>query len=87
MISNTKLNPTVTKLFIRVKHVSCFYRSILFCCTKNIGLNSTYYFNIKIPNKREIQQIATNHWSDVDFKDLHRNSKTYKGLTKNLYKK
>ena len=87
MISNTKLNPTVTKLFIRVKNVSCFYRSILFCCTKNIGLNSTYYFNIKIPNKREIQQIATNHWSDVDFKDLHKNSKTYKGLTKNLYKK
>ena len=27
-------------------------------------------FFIKIPNKREIQQIAFNHSSDIDFRDL-----------------
>ena len=31
---------------------------------------------MKIPNKRELQQIASNHWSDIDFKDFM-----------NLYKK
>ena len=31
---------------------------------------------MKIPNKRELQQIAFNHSSDIDFKDLM-----------NLYKK
>ena len=25
---------------------------------------------MKIPNKRELQQIATNHSSDIDFKDF-----------------
>ena len=25
---------------------------------------------MKIPNKRELQQIALNHLSDIDFKDL-----------------
>ena len=25
---------------------------------------------MKIPNKRELQQIAVNHSSDIDFKDI-----------------
>ena len=50
---------------------------MLFCCDKkNIELNSTYYFIMKIPNKQELQQIAFNHSSDIDFKDFM-----------NLYKK
>ena len=43
---------------------------------KNIRLNSTYYLIVKIPNKRELQQIAFNNSSDIDFKDFM-----------NLYKK
>ena len=38
--------------------------------TKNIRLNSTHYFVIKIPYKKELQQIAYNHSSDIDFKDF-----------------
>ena len=34
---------------------------------------------MKIPNKREFQQIASNHSSGNDFKDL---IKLYKGYTK-----
>ena len=30
---------------------------------------------MKIPNKREIQQIALNHSSDIDFKDFVKISK------------
>ena len=43
---------------------------------KIIGLNSTNYLIMKIPNKRELQQTAFNHPSDIDFKDFM-----------NLYKK
>ena len=31
-------------------------------------LNSIHYFIIKIPNKQELQQIASNHSSGIDFK-------------------
>ena len=37
---------------------------------KNVRLNSMHYFIIKIPNKQELQQIAFNHSSDIDFKDF-----------------
>ena len=39
----------------------------LISVTKNIRLNSTQYFVIKIPNKIELQQIAFNHSSDIEF--------------------
>ena len=37
---------------------------------------------MKIPNKRELQRISSNHLSDVDFKDF---IKLYKDYTKELY--
>ena len=40
-----------------------------FAVPKNIRLNSTHYFVMKIPNKRELQQLAFNHSSDNDFQD------------------
>ena len=41
-----------------------------FAGPKNIRLNSTHYFVMKTPNKRELQQIVFNHSSDVDFQDV-----------------
>ena len=38
-----------------------------FAVPKNIRLNSRHYFFMKLPNKRELQQIAFNHSSDIDF--------------------
>ena len=37
---------------------------------------------MKIPNKRELQQIALNHSSDIDFKDF---MKIYKKSTAEPY--
>ena len=37
-----------------------------------IRLNTTHYFIMKIPDKRELQQIASNHSSENEFKDLMR---------------
>ena len=62
-----------TELFIKdrkFKNRSCFYRKLFFAVPKNIRLNSTHYFIMKIPNKRELQRIVYNHSSDIDFKDF-----------------
>ena len=60
MLNNKKLNPILTELFIRGRKLNI----------------STNYFIMKIQNKRELQQIAFNYSSDIDFKDFM-----------NLYKK
>ena len=73
MISNQKLVPIVTELFIRGRKLGIFLIFITqsyFAVPKYIRLNSTHYFIMKIPNKRELQQIAFNHSSDIDCKDL-----------------
>ena len=49
---------------------------------KNVRLNSTHFLIIKIPNKREFQQIALNNPSDIDFKDF---KKSYKKRTAEKY--
>ena len=42
---------------------------------KTIRLNATHYFIKKIPSKRELQQIASNHSSDIDFKHFMKYTK------------
>ena len=49
---------------------------------KTIRPYSTHYFILKIPNKTELQQIASKHSSDIDFKDF---MKLYKDYTKEPY--
>ena len=70
MLSNEKLNPKVSELFIRGKKFSCFYYTILFCCAKNIRPNSAHYFIIKFLNKQDFQKIAFNNSSDNNFRDF-----------------
>ena len=73
MLSNKKLNPIVTELFIRGRKLNIslvFITQSYFTVPKNNRLNSTHYFLMKIPNKREPQQVAFNHSSDIDFQDL-----------------
>ena len=47
-----------------------------FAVPKNIRLNSTQYFIMKIPNKRVLQQIAFSHSTDNNFQDFMDLSKT-----------
>ena len=71
-----KINPIVTELFIRVKKLNIslvFFTQSDFAVPENIRLNSTHYIIMKILNKQEIQQIAFNHLSDIDFMNLHKN--------------
>ena len=73
MINNNKLNPIVTELFIRGRKLNIsivFITQSNFKVPKDVRLNSTHFFIMKILNKRELQQIALNHSSDIDFKDF-----------------
>ena len=36
---------------------------------KDVRLNSTHFFVMKLPNNRELQQIALNHSTDINCKD------------------
>ena len=55
MLSNKKLNPIVTELFIRGRKLSISFVFI-----------TQYHF----PNKRELQQVGYNHSSHIDFKEF-----------------
>ena len=69
---NKNLNSIVTELFYRGRKLSTSYVFIAqsyFALPKNIRLNSTHYFLIKIPNKREFQNTTFNHLSDIELKD------------------
>ena len=57
LLSNKKLTPIVTELFIRGKKINIyllFSAQSYFAVPKNIRLNSTYYFVMKITNKRKL---------------------------------
>ena len=61
MLSNKKLNPRVTELFIRGRKLDVylvFITQSYFAVPKYIRVNSAHYFILKIPNKRELQQIV-----------------------------
>ena len=73
MISNKKLNSIITELFIRGRKLNIslvFITQLYFKFPKNVRLNTTYIFIMKIPDKRELQQIAINHSSDINTKDF-----------------
>ena len=73
MINNKKLNSIVTELFIRGRKLNIslvFITQSYFKVPKDVRLNTSHFFIAKIPNKRELQQIATNHSSDISTKDF-----------------
>ena len=70
MINNKNLDSIVTELFIRGRKLNisiAFITQSYFKVPKDVRLNSTHFFIMKIPNKRELQQTALNHSSDIDF--------------------
>ena len=73
MLGNKKPNPIVTESFIRGRKLNIslvFITQSYFVVSKNLRLNSTHYFVMKIPNKRELKQIAFNHSLDIDFQNF-----------------
>ena len=86
MINKKKLNSVVTNFFIRGRKLNIsfvFIAQSYFKIPNDFRLNSsTHFFIMKILNKREIQQFALNHSSDISSKDF---SKIYKKCTVEPY--
>ena len=73
MIHNRNLNSIVTSLFIRSKKLNIslvFITQTYFNVPKDVRLNTSDFFITKIPNERELQQIAINRSSDISTKDF-----------------
>ena len=80
-----KFYPAITELFIRGRKLKIsivFITKSYFKVPKDVRLNSTHFFIMKTPNKRELQQIALNHSSGIDSKNF---IKIYKKCTAEPY--
>ena len=70
----------MTEWFIRGKKLNIlivFIRQSYFKMSKDVRLNSTDFFIMKIRNKRKLQQIAIDHSADIDLKDFIKIYKKY----------
>ena len=73
MLSIKKLKPLVTEFFIRGRKLNIYFLFITqsyFVVPKDIRLNSMHYFIMEIPNKRELEHIASHSSSDIDLNDF-----------------
>ena len=64
MLKTKKLNPITSELFMRGRILNIglvFIRQSYFTVPKNIRLNSSPYFVMKIQNKQKLQQSAVSH--------------------------
>ena len=65
-------------MFIRGRKLNIslvFITQSYFKVPKDVRLNTTHFFITKIPNKRELQKIVTNHLLDIrneDFINIYR---------------
>ena len=86
MISTKKLDSIMAELFIRGWKINITIAFIIMKLylkvPKEVGLNSTHFFIIKIPNKRELQQMEISHSTDIDLKDF---MKIYKECSAEKY--
>ena len=69
-------------MFIRCRNINISLVFITQSVPKDVRLNSTHYFIIKINSKRELKNIAINHSADIDYNDF---IKIYRECTKEPY--
>ena len=85
IMTNKKFQSIIKELFIRCRKLNIslvFITQSYFSVPKDVRLNSTHYLIMKINNKIELQNIAINHYADIDYGDF---IKIYRECTKELY--
>ena len=73
VMPNKKAQQVLKDLFIRCRKLNislCFLTQSYFSVTKDVRLNCTHYILFELNNKRELQNIAINHSTDIDYKDF-----------------
>ena len=84
MISK-KFQVIIKELFIRCRKLNVllvFITQSYFSVPKDIRLNSTHYLIMKINNRIELKNIASDHSADIDYQDF---KKIYRECTKEPY--
>ena len=85
IMTSKNFQSIIKEFFIRCRKINIslvFITQSYFSVPKDVRLNSTHYFIMKINNKRELQNIAINHSADNDYKDF---IKIYGEFTKEPY--
>ena len=73
IMANKQFQAIVKELFIRCRKLNislAFITQSYFLVPKDVRLNSTHFLIMKITNKRELQNIATNRSADIDYNDF-----------------
>ena len=73
IMTNKKFQAIIKELFIRCRKLNIslvFITQSYFSVSKDVRLNTTHYFIIKTNNKRELQNIATDHSADIYYQDF-----------------
>ena len=84
MISK-KFQVIIKELFIRCRKLNVllvFITQSYFSVPKDIRWNSTHYLIMKINNRIELKNIASDHSADIDYQDF---KKIYRECTKEPY--
>ena len=78
IMTNTKFQALIKELFIRCRKLNtspvCITQSYF-----SVPKDSTHYLNMKINNRKELQNIVINHSADIGYKDF---MKIYRECTK-----
>ena len=85
VMSDKKSQQVLKELFIRCRKLNislCFLTQSYFSVPKDVPIKLTHYIIFKLINKRELQNIAINHSSDLDYKDF---IKIYRDCTREPY--
>ena len=72
-MTNKKFQAIIKELFIRYRKLNIslvFITQSYFSVPKDVRLNSTHYLIMKINNRRELKNIATDHSTDIDYQDF-----------------
>ena len=85
IMTNKKFQAIIKELFIRCRKLNIslvFITQSYFSVPKDVRLNSTHYLIMKINSKKELQNIAFNHFADIDYNGF---VKIYRECTKKSY--
>ena len=71
--TNRRFQAIIKELFIRCRKLNIsrvFITQSYFSVPIDIRLNTTHYLIMKINNRRELQNIVTDHFADIDYQDF-----------------
>ena len=83
IMTNKKFQAIIKELFIRCRKLNIslvFITQSYFSVPKDVRLNTTHFFIMKINNRVELKDIPTYHSADIEYNDF---KKIYRDCKKN----